>query len=119
MSDHVFWIVDFALNDGALADFKALVQEMVDATRGKEPGALNYEWSISEDGKRVHIFERYKDSAAVLAHMANVGPTYIPRLMGLGHPTGFTVYGSPNAEARKMLETVHPTYMKPVNGFSR
>jgi quinol monooxygenase YgiN len=58
---------------GQLEVFKALVSGMVEATRANEPGALNYEWLISEDGTSCHIYERHADSAAVMTHMGNLG----------------------------------------------
>ena len=62
VSDNVFWVVELAIIPGQLDAFKALMNEMVAATQADEPGALNYEWFISEDGTTCHIYERYADS---------------------------------------------------------
>ena len=119
MSDHVMWIVDMTIGEGKLADLKALASEMTEATKKNEPGALNYEWSISEDGKRLNIYERYANLAAVQAHMGNVGPTHIPRLMSMGTVNSFTVYSKATPELRAVLANAHPTYMQDVAGFTR
>jgi quinol monooxygenase YgiN len=46
------------------------MNDMVESTKA-EPGALNYEWFISEDGTSCHIYERYADSAAAMVHMGH------------------------------------------------
>ena len=119
MSDHVSWIVEMAIGDGKLNDLKALAKEMSDMTKSKEPGALNYEWAVSEDGKKLTIYERYENLAAVQAHMGNVGPTHIPKLMSMGQPTGFTVYGKVTPELKQVLANAHPTFMQDIAGFAR
>ena len=43
------WVVQCAVKDGQLDAFKELMEEMVAGT-SEEPGALNYEWFISDDG---------------------------------------------------------------------
>jgi quinol monooxygenase YgiN len=32
-------------------------------------GTLNYEWTLAEDGKSIHVYERYKDADATTAHL--------------------------------------------------
>ncbi|SRR5712692_5737185 len=62
MSDQVSWQVELAVKPGELDNFRTLTEEMVECTRG-EPGVLSYERFVSEDGKVVHVYERYADSA--------------------------------------------------------
>ena len=71
MSDQVLGISEVAIKPGELDSFRALVKEMVEATRVNEPKAMNYEYYISEDGTRCHIYERYVDSAGAMTHLAN------------------------------------------------
>ena len=47
MSGNVHWVLELNIKDGALDDFKALMGEMVTATKTNEPDAMNYEWFIS------------------------------------------------------------------------
>ena len=117
MSDQVAWIVDMTIGEGKLAELKALAKEMAEVTKKNEPGALGYEWHISEDGKRLTIKERYKDIGAVQAHMGNVGPTHIPRLMGCGTVNSFTVYAKITPELKAVLANAGPTFMEEVAGF--
>ena len=120
MSDQVAWTVDMDIGEGKLKALKALITEMVAQTQAKEPGALGYQWDITEDGKRLTIRERYKDIAAVQAHMGNVGPTHIPRLMGMGTVTSFTVYAdNVTPELRATLAGAHPSFTQNAGGFVR
>ncbi len=67
MADHVSWLLEVAVKPGELDTFKALMAEMVESTR-TEPGTLIYEWWISDDRSAIHLYERYADSPALLAH---------------------------------------------------
>jgi len=118
MGDQVSWLLQVAVKPGQLAEFKAVLAEMIEST-GAESGALTYEWSISDDGGTAHANERYADSAAVLTHLATFGEKFAQRLLGAADPTQFVVYGSPSDEAREALSAFGPTYMAPLGGFAR
>ena len=118
MGEQVAWHVELAVKPGALEDFRALTGEMVEATRG-EPGVLSYERFVSADGMVVHVYERYADSAAAVAHLRTFGRQFGDRFVGLVDRTRFTVYGTPSAELRGMLDGFGATYMAPFGGFTR
>ena len=118
MGNQVSWVLQLAVQDGKLDELRALMDEMVASTR-EEPGALSYEWFVSEDGGAVHIYERYADDAATLAHLATFGATFAGRFLGAVKPTGFTVYGSPGAEVRAALDPMRATYFGDLGGFVR
>jgi quinol monooxygenase YgiN len=117
VSDTVSWIVELAIKPGQLDAFRALVNDMVAATQADEPGALNYEWFISEDGHRCHIYERYADSAAVMTHMGNVA-AFGERWAATVEITGGTTYGRPSDEVRGIVTQMGPV-MAPLGGFVR
>ena len=119
MSEHVHWMLELALKDGAAEDFKALMREMVEATRADEPGALIYEWYIDEAETSVHISERYADSAATMTHLNNFGTKFAARFMQLARPTRMTVYGTPNEEASAALKRLNATFLSEIGGFAR
>jgi quinol monooxygenase YgiN len=81
--NHVAWIFELTVKDGHDATLRALMTEMVDATRAGEPGTLDYEWYLSEDGRRLHIYERYADAAATLVHLGNFSDRYMTRFFGV------------------------------------
>jgi quinol monooxygenase YgiN len=118
MNDHVAWVLELAVKQGELDNFKALATEMVESTRG-EPGTVMYEWSISDDGSVIHIYEWFADSRAVLAHLAGFSEKFAQRFLTGVDPTRLTVYGAPNDEAKEALGTLGPVYMAPLGGFTR
>jgi quinol monooxygenase YgiN len=118
MGDQVSWQVELAVKPGELDNFRALTAEMVESTRG-ESGVLSYERFISEDGRVVHVYERYTDSAAAVEHLRTFGRKFGGRFVGMVDRAQFTVYGTPSAELREMLDKFGATYLEPFGGFSR
>ena len=119
MSNSVYWIIELAIKDDELDNFRSLMREMVDATQTNEPGTLNYEWTISEDSKKCHIYERYADSSAALTHMSTFGAKYAERFMAAVDQTRFVVYGNPNNEVKAVLAGLGAVFMSPFGGFAR
>lgn len=119
MTGQVHWMLELAVKDGQLDTFRTLMEEMVAATRANEPDTLNYEWSISDDGTTCHIYERYRDSAAVMTHLAWFGANAAQRFLAAAEPKRLVVYGTPDAAATKALDKLGAVYMKPFGGFAR
>lgn len=119
MNEHVSWVFELAIKEGQLENLKKLMVEMVDATKANEAGTLIYEWTISEDSKQCHTYERYADSKATLTHLETFVEKYAGRLMETGDATRFVVYGNPNDEVKKSLEGFGAAYMLPIGGFAR
>jgi quinol monooxygenase YgiN len=118
MSDLVSWSLRMSVRDGRLDDAKALVAEMVEATRS-EPGALIYEYFLGDDGTSCHIYERYTDSDAVMAHLGNFGENFADRFMACFEPTSFSVYGPASADVRDALSAFGVVHLGRLDGFSR
>ncbi len=119
MSDAVSWVLELSVKDGQLDAFKALAQEMTAATQADEPGATHYEWFIDADGKTVHVYERYADSAAIMVHLGAFGAKFAERFLACVDPTRLTVYGDPSAEVRDALAGFGAAYMTQFAGFAR
>jgi quinol monooxygenase YgiN len=118
MGDQVSWVLEVAVKPGQIETFRALMNEMVGSTRA-EPGALIYEWFVSDDGSVVHLYERFADSAATLAHLGTFGEKFAGRFLAAVDPTRLTVMGSPNDEAKAALNGLGATYLGPFGGFAR
>lgn len=117
-SEEVYWIVTLTVQPGQFAKFKELVAALVAATQ-KEPGALDYRFNIADDQTTVDVFERYRDSAAVVSHVTQTfGPSAEP-ILAIAKPTRFVVYGTPSDEVKKVLGGFNPVYMTPFDGFTR
>ncbi|MEX0582051.1 MAG: antibiotic biosynthesis monooxygenase [Sneathiella sp.] len=119
MTGHVYWIFQLEIKTGEYENFEKLMAEMVDATKADEPGALNYEWSVSEDSKTCHILERFENSDAALVHMGNFGSKFAGRFMEVLTPKVVTVYGDPSDKVLKGLSRMGAVHMPSVGGFSR
>ena len=119
MGNVVQWMLELDIKKGKFDAFEALMKEMVAATQSDEPGALCYEWFVSDDKKICHIYERYADSAAVMKHLGNFGSKFAERFLDALAPTRLTVYGNPSEEARGALAGLNAAFMGQTSGFSR
>ena len=82
-----------------------------------EPGVLSYQRFVSDDGSIVHIYERYADSAAALAHLKEFARCFANRFNPMVERKAFTVLGNPNAELKRMLDGFNAMYLKPLGDF--
>lgn len=119
MNENVYWVLELAVQPGRLNEFRTLMLEMVAAAETNEPGTLNYEWNISEDGAVCHIYVRYENSAAVMLHMAVFGTKFTGRFAALAQITRLVVYGTPSAEVKAALAPYGAVYFTPFGGFKR
>jgi quinol monooxygenase YgiN len=112
-------IFELAINPGRFEDLKTLMADMVEATQKNEVGTLNYEWAISDDQRVCHVYERYRDSAAVMTHLESFGANFAVRLTEAVTPARLVVYGTPSAQVKDGLAGLDPVYMAPLGGFRR
>jgi quinol monooxygenase YgiN len=113
----VYWIITGEINRGQEAAFRVICARLVESTKA-EPRALNYEWSIAENGRLFHIYERYTDSEAVKFHRGQAGEM-LKELYAVVSLKSFTLYGGPSDELKQLFVARHPSVMVPHNGFSR
>lgn len=118
MSANVSWNLRLSIRDGQFANFNVLMAEMVESTQS-EAGTLMYEWFLNEDKNTCHIYERYADSDAVMAHLGNFGAKFAARFLEYLEPTSLSVYGDPTDQVRGALEGLGPVYLGLVSGFTR
>ena len=118
MEQHVSWVIELTVKDGAFDSFKELMEEMVAGT-SEEPQTFAYEWYVSDDRRTVHIFEKYSDSNSMVSHVQGFLEKWAERFTQCVDADRFTVYGNPSDEAREILAGFGPTYLGPWGGFSR
>jgi quinol monooxygenase YgiN len=118
MSQTVSWVLQVAVRDGRLEDFRTLMGEMVESTLAEE-GSQAYEWFISENGASCHLYERYADSDATMIHLGSFGSKFAERFLACVEPTAFFVYGDPSEEVRAVLDGFGATYFGWFGGFAR
>lgn len=114
----VAYLLEMTIEDGKLAEFKEKAADYTAAVRDGEPGTLEYQWWLSEDGKRSLLKETFDGSASILKHFENVGPT-LPALLAIAPFTRLEVFGDVSAEARTALDDLGATYLDHLVGFER
>ena len=68
-------IARLRIHQGKLDEFKHLAAICAEIVRTKDKGTLQYEWFFSSDNSECVVFERYRDSQALLDHFTNLGDT--------------------------------------------
>ena len=66
----VSWWVELAVKPSQLGNFEKLTGQMVESTRN-ETRVLAYQRFVSDDRQIVHVYERYENYAAAIAHLEN------------------------------------------------
>jgi quinol monooxygenase YgiN len=109
LPDETYWRIEVEILPGKLDEFRCVVSDLI-ASSAKEPGTLNYDWYFNTDNTICHTYERYRDSEAVIAHGTTFGTQFVDRFLAACRQTGLDVYGSPNAEAKALLDGYGATY---------
>jgi quinol monooxygenase YgiN len=117
MGGEISWHVELSVKPGQLGNFRTLTAEMVDATR-RERGVLSYQRFVSDDGANIHIYERYADSAAAIAHLAAFTERFAQRFGAMVERKAFAVFGYPSAELKAALERFNAIYFEPFGDFA-
>ena len=117
--DHISLHLKLSVSDGQLDTFRALMTEMVAATKQNEAGCLTDDWYVMADGSEVHIHERYADNGAALIHLGNFGANYAERFFACVAPHSFVVYGPANDDIRGALTPMGAVFMDHFGGFRR
>jgi quinol monooxygenase YgiN len=114
MSTEISWVFEATVKPDALGDFRTLAREISADNQSAEPGQQGFEWFI--DGNEVHIYERYRDSAAGLFHVQRFVENFASRFLGMCTPTRMSVYGDPSDEMRTALAGFNPRYLEVLAG---
>jgi quinol monooxygenase YgiN len=111
----IAWHVELTVKPGRLETFQALTSDMVEFTR-REAGVLAYQRFVADDGA-VHVYERYADSAAALAHLKNFAAHFSARFGAMVERRSFTVFGDPSDELRDFLLPLGAVFARPFGDF--
>lgn len=115
----VSWIITCDCQPSDVDAISRLATEMADHFRSHEPDTTHFEFSVSADRSKLHLHERYANSAQALAHMKAFGDSFASRFMALLKPASVVVYGNPTPELRAGLEAMGPVFMESMAGFDR
>jgi quinol monooxygenase YgiN len=118
MSGEISWHVELHVKPRKMKAFRNLTRQMVESTRS-ERGALIYERFIGDDNQSVHVFERYADSSAAVAHLTTFARLHAKRFAALVERKRFTVFGTPTPELRQILDPLGAKYFALLSDLSR
>jgi quinol monooxygenase YgiN len=94
------------IHEGKLDEFRDVAAKCMQSVREKDSGTLQYDWFFNEDHTECVVREKYRDSAAVMEHMGNLGEV-LGSLMGVCS-MDLEVYGSPSAELAEAAAALAP-----------
>lgn len=99
------------IHEGKLEQFKELAAQCMRSVHERDVGTLQYDWFFNDDQTECVVRETYKDSGAVLEHIANLGDT-MRALLGVCS-MHLEVYGSPSPELVKAAAALAPKIYTP------
>ena len=117
MHDHISWWVELTIRPPDVNAYRDLTREMIEFAR-TEPGTLIYDRYLDNDGLTIHVFERYVDSTAAVAHIRNFDVLFAHRFHGMIERKRFTVFGDPSTELRHLLDRFGARYVGLLDGFA-
>jgi len=118
-SEHVSWVLEVTVREGRDANLRNLMAEMCTATQRDEPETLDYEWFLSDDGRRLHLYERYANSAAAELHATAFNAHYAGRFFDILQFERIVLYGAPSQAIRDAFAPFGCKVLAQANGFSR
>jgi len=100
-TDELLGIARFKIHKGKLEEFKRLSAQAMEIARTKDTGTLQYEIYINEEKSEAVVIERYKDSAALMEHLAN--NSNVAREIFLTGSVSGELLGEPSPELKANL----------------
>jgi quinol monooxygenase YgiN len=94
-------IARFKFHEGKLEEYNRLSVQAMEIVRTKDTGTLQYDIYYNDDQSECIVVERYRDSEALIEHMANLGDLGGQSLRR--SPFHGEVLGEPSAELRANL----------------
>ena len=91
----------FKFHEGKVEEFKRLSAQAMDIVRAKDTGTLQYEIYFNEDQSECVVYERYRDSTAVIEHSAHVA--HLNEAIFATGSVSSELLGEPSAELTAMI----------------
>jgi monoterpene epsilon-lactone hydrolase len=94
-------VARFKFHEGKVEEFKRLSAQAMDIARAKDTGTLQYEIYFNEDRSECVVYERYRDSEAVIEHGAHIG--HLNEAIFATGSVSSELLGEPSAELTQMI----------------
>ena len=83
------------IRPGKLDEFKRQAGAIIAQAKAKDPGTLQYDWFLSEDGTECEVREIYESSDALLAHVVNISAPRDALFEKFATDHAIVIYGDP------------------------
>ena len=95
-------IARFRFHEGKLEEFKRLSAQAGEIVRTRDTGTLQYDLYFNDDQSECMVFERFRDSDALLEHFTNLGDL-VEAILATVTVVHGELLGEPSAELRARL----------------
>jgi quinol monooxygenase YgiN len=111
MTNTIRYMIEAAIASEQLDDYKKVATKLVENIKASEPDTSGFGIYFNDDESIRYLFEEYKSSEAVFAHMENSGGL-IALMIEMTTTTRFEVYGNPSDALRQALEPFGATFIR-------
>lgn len=118
MTNQVQYTTEFTIVDGKIEDFKKIMHSIIESVKEKEQDMSAYQVYLNAEENKAFIVEWFKNSEAILIHLANVGPLF-PELLAIAPAVRLEVFGNLSAAAEEALKSIGAQIFKYHEGFIR
>ncbi|MDF9716090.1 antibiotic biosynthesis monooxygenase [Nocardioides sp. ChNu-153] len=101
--DELLGIARFTFVDGGAAEFKRLSARCMEIVRTKDSGTLQYDIYLDDDETGAVVIERYRDSAALVEHLANIGDDLMQAILATATSVEGETLGRPSDDLRARM----------------
>jgi quinol monooxygenase YgiN len=118
MTKQIQYTGELTIADGKIDEFKRIMRSIIHAVQKNEPDMQAYQVYLNSEENKCYIVEWFKNSEAVLTHLANVGPM-AQELFAIAPITRLEVFGNLTKEAEDALKSIGAAFFKYFAGFIR
>lgn len=111
-------VMKATIYEGKADEAKKLLNSAIEISKEKDADLLSYEFFINDAEDMLYSIEWFRDSTALMAHLANVGEI-LQKLAGATEMQRLEVFGEASREVVEALKPYNPTLAKHWNGFTR
>jgi quinol monooxygenase YgiN len=97
MSKKIQLSAHMKIRPGKLEEFKRQAGAIIAQAKAKDPGTLQYDWFLSDDGTECEVRETYESSDALLAHVINISAPRDALFEKFATDHAIVIYGDPPA----------------------
>ena len=118
--DPIIFAIDFGVIEGKEEEAINFTYKIAQKVRRTEPGTLAYEYYFSKDGKKMFLFEIYKNNKAAEFHVREFqGSKWEEEFFSYFELKNFTVLGNSKPPLKKILKDYTTDFRKMEAGFHK